>query len=180
MVRDLWDLRVRGASSLVVEEENTAEAGLEIFSSQPTSAAEDDGGTVLKSQARAQSWDPERGLAWPLPRIPDTLVLCYLGCLLLRLPTRIGELVQWANGGNIPYRRAVSVISVPTWWTTLINNELALRFATGDARSNAFCLHKSTQDSSTLAFNRRSPVRQGHGSVAVLLSQLHHDIPTDQ
>lgn len=105
VVRDLWDLRIRGASSLVVPDES-AEGELEMFSSQAT--ATEEGGTVLRSKARAQSWDPERGLAWPMPRMPHTLALCYLGCLLLRIPTRIGELVRWANNGNIPYKRAVS------------------------------------------------------------------------
>lgn len=106
VVRDLWDLRIRGASSLVVPEETAEDGGLEMFSSQ--AMANEEVGTVLKSRARAQSWDPERGLAWPMPRMPNTLALCYLGCLLLRIPTRIGELVRWANNGNIPYKRAVS------------------------------------------------------------------------
>lgn len=32
-----------------------------------------------------------------------SLVLCYLGCLLLRLPVFIRDLQKWANSGAIPY-----------------------------------------------------------------------------
>ena len=35
VVRDLWDLRVRGFSSLVPAEDNAGDGGLEMFSSQP-------------------------------------------------------------------------------------------------------------------------------------------------
>lgn len=109
VVRDLWDLRVRGASSLVVPDDRASESELEVFSSQPTTPTTDDeSGKVLKSKGRAESWDPERGLSWPIPQVPTTIALCYLGCLLLRIPTRIGELVRWANNRNMPYKRSVS------------------------------------------------------------------------
>lgn len=109
VVRDLWDLRTRGSSSLVVEED-TQEGGLEMFSSQP--ALEEPAIHHRGFDARDQSWKSDRGSDWPMPRIVDTLVLCYLGCLLLRIPTRVGEFCRWANDGQIPYKRAVRVISL--------------------------------------------------------------------
>ncbi|KAM6515913.1 hypothetical protein FALCPG4_014117 [Fusarium falciforme] len=102
VVRDLWDLRTRGSSSLVIDDAPAAD--LEMFSSQPTSNEKSDAST--KSASRAQSWDPERGPDWPMPRMLDTLALCYLGCLLLRIPTGIGELCLWVNNGHMPYKRA--------------------------------------------------------------------------
>lgn len=109
VIRDLWDLRIRGAGAIAVQDDATSGDELEMFSSQPTA---EDGKTAtaagLRSSQRAQSWDPERALGWPMPRMPDSLALCYLGCLLLRIPTRLGELVNWANHGGFPYRRAVS------------------------------------------------------------------------
>lgn len=105
VVRDLWDLRTRGSSSLVIDDDAPA-ADLEMFSSQPTSSEKS--GVSTKSASRAQSWDPERGPDWPMPRMLDTLALCYLGCLLLRIPTGIGELCLWTNNGHMPYKRAVS------------------------------------------------------------------------
>ncbi|KEY70876.1 hypothetical protein S7711_00722 [Stachybotrys chartarum IBT 7711] len=102
VVRDLWDLRLRGSSSLVVSSE--AEDGeLATYGSQAT---EDQSAATLAQNTRAQSWDPDLGKKWPLPRMPDTLGLCYLGCVLLRIPTRIGQFIDWANTGHVPYKRA--------------------------------------------------------------------------
>jgi RNA polymerase I-specific transcription initiation factor RRN7 len=103
VVRDLWDLRIRGSSSLGPEE-STSTGDLAMFSSQPQAEENE---PALRSKVRAQSWDPGRGSNWPLPKVPDTLALCYLGCLLLHIPTRVGDLIRWANNGSIPYKRAV-------------------------------------------------------------------------
>lgn len=43
-----------------------------------------------------------------LPRLVEMLGLCYLGMLLLRLPTSLGELYKWATRGELIYTRAVS------------------------------------------------------------------------
>lgn len=108
VVRDLWDLRTRGSSSHSPEDtanDNTSAGGLQMFSSQPTDKEE--GAKHGMSKSRSQTWEPEQGPNWPMPRMLDTLVLCYLGCLLLKIPTRVGELGQWANAGHLPYRRVV-------------------------------------------------------------------------
>ncbi|RKK82298.1 hypothetical protein BFJ69_g3224 [Fusarium oxysporum] len=105
VVRDLWDLRIRGSGALLAEEETQQTGdGLAIFSSQPTGTENDD--TPKKQGARARSWNPEDNPDWPVPRMIETLALCYLGCLLLRVPTTIGELCVWANSGRIPYKRS--------------------------------------------------------------------------
>ena len=106
VVRDLWDLRTRGFSSLVPVEENTGDGGLEMFSSQPQGTDIEE---VAQTNRRIHDWGVDQEAEWPTPRMIDALGLCYLGCLLLRIPTRIGEIFQWANGGNIPYRRIVSL-----------------------------------------------------------------------
>ncbi|KAH7022505.1 ubiquitin family-domain-containing protein [Ilyonectria destructans] len=103
VVRDLWDLRTRGSSNLVAEDA-PQEDSLEMFSSQP--ATEELVKGVDNSKTRAQSWDPSRGSDWPIPRMIETLALCYLGCLLLRIPTSVGELCTWVNGGHMPCKRA--------------------------------------------------------------------------
>lgn len=105
VVRDLWDLRIRGFGSLTPAETTTGDDdALEMFSSQPDVDSEEE----VRPKGNTLSWDPDRGPDWPMPRMIDTLCLCYLGCLLLRIPTSIGEIFGWANGGNIPYRHAVS------------------------------------------------------------------------
>lgn len=103
VVRDLWDLRTRGSSNLVAEDA-PQEDSLEMFSSQP--ATEELVKGVDNSKTRAQSWDSGRGSDWPMPRMIETLALCYLGCLLLRVPTSVGELCTWVNSGHMPCKRA--------------------------------------------------------------------------
>ncbi|KAH7327903.1 ubiquitin family-domain-containing protein [Stachybotrys elegans] len=103
VVRDLWDLRIRGSKGLATLDAESDGELTAVFSSQPI---EEEDRKSVKSHSRAQNWDASRAQDWPLPRILDTLSLCYLGCLLLRTPVRIGKFIQWANNGNIPYRRA--------------------------------------------------------------------------
>lgn len=101
VVRDLWDLRIRAFSSLVPDETEAPDT-LEVFSSQPLP---DEGEIVVKSSSTTRSWDADRGSNWPMPKMSDTLGLCYLGCLLLRIPIRIGEIFQWVTSNNMPYNR---------------------------------------------------------------------------
>jgi RNA polymerase I-specific transcription initiation factor RRN7 len=104
VVRDLWDLRIRAFGS-ILPSEHPAEGELEIFSSQPTPS--DSEGEMSVAFGR-RSWDPDRGSDWPMPRMIDTIALCYLGCLLLRIPLRIGQIFTWADKGQIPYKNAVN------------------------------------------------------------------------
>ncbi|PFH62716.1 hypothetical protein XA68_12394 [Ophiocordyceps unilateralis] len=98
VVRDLWDLRIRGSSFLSSTED---EGEMEIFSSTPQPAEDR---VAWMPRARAQRWDPERGAGWPMPRLPETIALCYLGAQLLRIPTRQVDLLNWANDGGMPYK----------------------------------------------------------------------------
>lgn len=103
VARDLWDLRIRGFGSILPDE--SSEGGeLETFSSQPSSGSSEDEKKPVFSR---RSWDPDRGSDWPIPRMVDTLALCYLACLLLRIPLRIGQFFEWANQGKLPYRNTV-------------------------------------------------------------------------
>lgn len=106
VVRDLWDLRIRGATALSQGAASGAasEEVLEVFSSQPTVV---ESTQLWSSRSKAQDWSAERGLSWPTPSMGDTLALCYLGCYLLRIPTRLGELIKWANDFTFPYRHSV-------------------------------------------------------------------------
>lgn len=103
VVRDLWDFRIRGATALGQGAASGAASDdiLEIFSSQTTVA---EPAQLWISKSKAQDWSADRGLSWPMPSISDTLALCYLGCYLLRIPTRLGELIKWANDFQFPYR----------------------------------------------------------------------------
>ncbi|EFQ27589.1 forms a complex with the other RRN protein RRN6 and RRN11 [Colletotrichum graminicola M1.001] len=102
VVRDLWDLRTCGAPT-VVHDDSASEREPSLFSSQLDLMLDEPTHARTK---RAQSWAPEDGSEWPAPRVMDTLGLCILGCVLLRIPTRIGDIARWARAGSIPYREA--------------------------------------------------------------------------
>lgn len=101
VIRDLWDLRIRGFGTLRPDMDAPR---LEMFSSQPIVEKAE---PTLGSSPRTESWDPDTGI-WRLPGMSDTLALCYLGSLLLRIPLSIGQLFLLADNGNIPYKRCVS------------------------------------------------------------------------
>ncbi|KAJ0360984.1 hypothetical protein COL154_007207 [Colletotrichum chrysophilum] len=105
VVRDLWDLRIRGAAS-AAENDSASEAELSLFSSQIDLSQDEQPSNRTQG---AQNWTPESGSEWPAPRLMDTLALCFLGCMLLRMPTRTGDLARWARAGNIPYKHSVSL-----------------------------------------------------------------------
>ncbi|KAL7949836.1 hypothetical protein V8C42DRAFT_308722 [Trichoderma barbatum] len=107
VVRDLWDLRIRGSNSGIGDDAQGDDEELAVFSSQPS---QDSSSTKWHPQSRKQSWDPELGLRWPLPRVPDTLAICYLGCVLLRIPTHLGEIIRWASSGSIPYKKCYHLL----------------------------------------------------------------------
>ncbi|KAF4340337.1 hypothetical protein FBEOM_5725 [Fusarium beomiforme] len=88
VVRDLWDLRIRGSGALAAEEETQpAGDGLAIFSSQPTSTEKDD--IAKKQRTRARSWNPEDNPDWPYYDLPqemqDRLPSAYTRALKLPL-----------------------------------------------------------------------------------------------
>jgi RNA polymerase I-specific transcription initiation factor RRN7 len=111
-VRDLWGLRV----SLVHKREHGSGYGsgtgtTTMFSSMSEGESTDTDGTKAKSLAsgrsRKSAVKEER-----LPRLVETLALCYLALILLRLPTSLGEVYKWATREEVVYSRAVSSIAI--------------------------------------------------------------------
>ncbi|RYC53962.1 hypothetical protein CHU98_g12249, partial [Xylaria longipes] len=47
---------------------------------------------------------------WKLPRLIDTLALCYLGCLVRRLPISTGDFCNWAQKGDLEFLAALNQI----------------------------------------------------------------------
>lgn len=126
-VRDLWDLRVRRFAGLKVVAAGRPEEGAGAatpsragsgsdsettvyYTSQTESgfSSANSAATATSTASRARSWASEAGTPWCLPRLVDTLALCYLGCVLLRLPVRLGDLFHWAKQNQMPYLGAVS------------------------------------------------------------------------
>ena len=111
VVRDLWGLRLgviqRIGDGRVGYGSGT---GTMMFSSASEAEHTDSdatGGKSLGSRRSRKSVTLEERL----PRLVETLALCYLGTLLLRLPTSLGEFFKWATREEMIYNRAVSTFS---------------------------------------------------------------------
>ncbi|KAI0478998.1 hypothetical protein GGR56DRAFT_355464 [Xylariaceae sp. FL0804] len=84
----------------------------EAFASQSQTDVGDSSGAGLSdADAGTQSsWAPDRRRRWKLPRLVDTLALCYLGCLVRRLPVTVGDFHRWAQKGDIDYLAAINCL----------------------------------------------------------------------
>ncbi|KAF4773467.1 forms a complex with the other RRN protein RRN6 and RRN11 [Colletotrichum scovillei] len=142
IVRDLWDLRISGAAT-AVQDDSASEGEPSLFSSQLDLAQDEE---HQSRNRRAQRWTGENGSEWPAPRMIDTLGLCFLGCMLLRIPTRIGDLCKWARGGSIPYKEAYRQLPqemrdrLPTWYTTPLKSTNLAAFENGELHASVMNL----------------------------------------
>lgn len=110
VVRDLWGLRIR---LLHGEKDDDGGYGSGTVGFSSTSEGENtdtDGNMSRSSKWSRRSRGKKREV---LPKLIETLALCYLGILLLRLPTSLGEIFEWASTEEMVYTRAVSLVSIP-------------------------------------------------------------------
>lgn len=123
--RDLWDLRVRGFVGLKKagleggegggtqsqsQTLGSSSSGLVMYSSQAEKQDESAGEGKRGRRgprSRVKSW---KGDNWALPGLIDTLALVYIGCVILRQPVRIGDIVRWAKSARMPFLGAVSLV----------------------------------------------------------------------
>lgn len=83
VVKDLWALRLQLLKDKTLPDFN----GETVFSSQPQT--EDD---MESNRKFGRDWKVR---AKALPTLVETLALCYLGIVLLRLPVSMGDLHQY-------------------------------------------------------------------------------------
>lgn len=104
VVKDLWSLRIQG----FYKDEERSAYGSTMFSSQSEGDGTDTDGTCGKSvssrRSRMSAVHKEK-----LPKLIETLGLCYLGMVLLRLPVSLGEIYKWAAKEEMVYSRAVRI-----------------------------------------------------------------------
>lgn len=118
VVRDLFDLRIRNFAGLKAKKdvatdlESGADSGTdgELFSSQAGSDSEASSATTRTSVSRAKSWTSEPGQDWNLPGLFHCLALCYLGCLSLSLPVRVGHIYDWARSDRLLFLGAFDAV----------------------------------------------------------------------
>lgn len=120
VVRDLWDLRIRkldGLTSAAADEtegesgqESGASSGTELFSSQAGSESDASTATTKTTASHGRSWTSEPGQNWNLPGLFYCLALCYLGCLTLSLPVRVGQVYNWAKDDRLLFLGAFDAL----------------------------------------------------------------------
>lgn len=107
VVRDLWSVRLRGVKSL--GEEDVGAGGSEIVGFSSKSEWEGTGTDTdgVESSRGAGRGNRKNARQEGIPRLIDSLALCYLGTLLMRLPVTLGEFHRWAEQEDIIFVRAV-------------------------------------------------------------------------
>ncbi|KAI2781132.1 hypothetical protein F4815DRAFT_492891 [Daldinia loculata] len=121
IVRALWALRVRNLPLMesgggtrrrkgdVSEESDGYASSAPLFSSQSEGTGAESSAFDL-SDATTATWAPNAGRRWKLPKLVDTLALCYLGCLVRRLPATTADLCGWAQKGELDFLAAFNNI----------------------------------------------------------------------
>ncbi|KAF3399262.1 RNA polymerase I-specific transcription initiation factor rrn7 [Talaromyces pinophilus] len=104
LVKDLWALRLQNLTDRFdisldeAREDDGSESG--VFSSQtPAASVEKKDSTHISARKSTDS-----------PLLKETLGLCYLACLLLRLPVSIGDIYKFAIRNEVPFVKALKSI----------------------------------------------------------------------
>ena len=85
VVKDLWELRIQ----LLKDRLKTTADAEEVFSSQPQTDTEGEEGGI---PAKEKRWDIR---SKQMPKILETLSICYIGAAVLRLPIGLGDFHRW-------------------------------------------------------------------------------------
>ncbi|RYP91371.1 hypothetical protein DL770_002511 [Monosporascus sp. CRB-9-2] len=111
VVRSLWVLRIRNLP-LRVEGERSGGAAIDTEGDDGVSTGETDTDNVGSdaSTATARTWESDARRRWKLPKLVDALALCYLGCLIRRLPVTTADFHWWAQRGDIEFLSAINTV----------------------------------------------------------------------
>ena len=97
ILRDLWALRLQRLTDKVEDKLALTD---ELYSSQQADAATTDLDREIQDPIRRAS----------MPTLLETLGLCYLAIITLRLPVSMGDVHRWAVREDIPYFRAIRCV----------------------------------------------------------------------
>ncbi|KAI1142116.1 hypothetical protein F5Y05DRAFT_369724 [Hypoxylon sp. FL0543] len=124
IIRALWALRVRNlplkesGETLRSRRRGGGEGSDGYASSDPLFSSQSEGMQSEPSDfdlsdattATTATWAPDAGRRWKLPKPVNTLALCYLGCLVRRLPATTADFCGWAQRGEIDFLAALNGI----------------------------------------------------------------------
>lgn len=102
-MKDLWALRLQKVQGRIAyESETETEApSSQVFSSQSESEAT----TASRSTRRSRHRREKEKVQEDSPKLVETLALCYIGLLFLRLPVTVADIHRWTNDGQLLYYR---------------------------------------------------------------------------
>ncbi|KAH7383738.1 RNA polymerase I-specific transcription initiation factor-like protein rrn7 [Cadophora sp. MPI-SDFR-AT-0126] len=110
IVRDLWELRLRILHFPRDERSGYGSGtGTMLFSSASEGNNTDIDGMTHRSTGSRMS-RKSAVMEEKLPKLIETLALCYLGTLLLKLPVSVGDFHKWAVQDRIVYNRAIKEV----------------------------------------------------------------------
>ncbi|KAH9908602.1 hypothetical protein F4778DRAFT_354333 [Xylariomycetidae sp. FL2044] len=110
LVRALWALRVRGLVGDGEEGDEGRTGGEGEGEREAWSASEGGGGESEGEEEDTRGWGADAKGKLKLPRLVDTVVLCYLGCLVRRLPVTTADFHGWCQRGEMDYLAALNGI----------------------------------------------------------------------
>jgi RNA polymerase I-specific transcription initiation factor RRN7 len=100
VVHDLWALRILQFEGKITSERQEFDSSQAV----PTSESETDGET------NSLAFENRKKKLKDTPNVMDSLVLCYLGIVTLRLPVTPGDMYAWTTDGKLAYRRAIKLL----------------------------------------------------------------------
>ncbi|KAJ5654485.1 hypothetical protein N7490_001488 [Penicillium lividum] len=100
VVRDLWAFRLQDYTLRINEsaDDEELDSEPELFSSQPSQKEDDQPSFTIRP--KYHTW----------PRMPETVAMCYLAAVLMRLPICVYDLHKLIMRQDIPYLRALKAV----------------------------------------------------------------------
>lgn len=106
---DLWALRIAQFGDRIASDTRIdSQSQSQVFSTLETEDEETDDarGTLRTPKGRNKKLSS-------VPNLLDTLALCYLGMLTLRLPVTPGDIYHWVTEEELAYRGAIKLLPLP-------------------------------------------------------------------
>ncbi|KFY42334.1 hypothetical protein V494_02461 [Pseudogymnoascus sp. VKM F-4513 (FW-928)] len=107
VIRDLWAVRIRSIRGVGEDERDSRDGSGFSSTSEGETEGEDDG-IGMEMTRRHRRIARQKGL----PKLIESLALCYMAMSLLRLPVSVGDIQKWAEQHEIPYFRVIR--DIPT------------------------------------------------------------------
>lgn len=109
IVFDLWALRVAQFGDRIASDSRAdSQSQSQVFSTLETDESETDAARGVFRTPRGR----DKKLSG-VPNLLDSLALCYLGILTLRLPITPGDIYHLATEGKLAYRGAIKLLPLP-------------------------------------------------------------------